>query len=71
MLQDEHKKLLTDNLRNILTSNPRPPLSVRKTILNLAEFMLRRRCVSFELSNSLLADCAREASAYAKQLYYL
>jgi hypothetical protein len=31
--------------------------------------MNRKKC-SFELSSSLLADCAGESSSFAKQLYY-
>ena len=31
--------------------------------------MNRKKC-SFEISNSLLANCAKEASAFAKNLYY-
>jgi FKBP12-rapamycin complex-associated protein len=69
ILLDEQKKNLIDNLKKILLSNPKPFLLVRKTILNLAEFMNRKKC-SFEINSSLLADSARDSSAYAKHLYY-
>ena len=66
---DEQKKVLIDNIKRILTFNPKPLLIVRKTFLNLAEFMSRKKC-AFELSSALLADSAGEASSFAKQLYY-
>lgn len=66
---DEQKKILIDNIKRILTYNPKPFLLVRKTFLSLAEFMNRKKC-SFELNSSLLADCAGESSSFAKQLYY-
>jgi hypothetical protein len=69
VLLDEQKKLLVDNIKRILTYNPKPFLLVRKTFLALAEFMNRKKC-SFELSSSLLADCAGDSSSFAKQLYY-
>ncbi len=51
---DEQKKILIDNIKKILTYNPKPFLLVRKQFLNLAGFMNRKKC-SFELSSSLLA----------------
>lgn len=69
VLGDDQKKTLIDHIKKILTSNPKPFLLVRKTFLNLAEFMSRKKC-AFELSSSLLAECAGESSSFAKQLYY-
>lgn len=69
MLTDDQKKQLIDNIKSILQYNPKPFLLVRKTFLELAEFMNRKKC-AFELSSSLLAECAGSSSSFAKQLYY-
>ena len=69
VLLDGQKKQLIENLKTILTLEPRPYPLIRKTILNLAEFMNRKKC-SFELSNSLLATTAKETLSFAKNLYY-
>ena len=66
---DQQKKILIDNIKKILTYNPKPFLLVRKQFLNLAGFMNRKKC-SFELSSSLLAQVAGQSSSFAKQLYY-
>lgn len=69
ILLDAQKKLLIDNIKNIITIEPRPYILIRKIILNLVEFMNRKKC-PLEIGNAMLAECAKESSAHSKSLYY-
>ena len=68
-LQSDQRQRIIEHIKKVLNSNSLPPLHIRQTILNLAEFMSRHNFFS-ELEPRFLADSAKEAFAYAKTLYF-